>query len=284
MRCLRSGNSYRCGEGIPAPRGAYLTAEAFPGLTPTMWWKELALSTEFFLPKKQRLEYIETISRDRLSTYLKAAQGDSVVALRIYSWNTAVNSAFYGPLQELEVALRNSIDRVLSKQFGSEWFDCQKAGLNGHARGQIAIAKSALARNQHNYEKSQIVATLSFGFWVSLLDTGQKDRQSNKNKQYSGKPANYEMTLWRPALRNTFPYCKKLKRQHAYRPFFELLTLRNRIAHHEPVFKRDLRDDFFKYSQGSQVDFAGNIGMDRAALSRRRSAGKKGYVVEILAE
>ena len=199
------------------------------------------MSTEFFLSKKQRLEYIESISCDRLSTYLKAAQGNSVDALRIYSWNTSVSSTFYGPLQELEVALRNSIDRVLSDQFGSDWFGCQKTGLNGRARGQVARAKSALALNQHNYEKSQIVATLSFGFWVSLLGTGQKDRQS---KQINGKPANYEMTLWRPALRKAFPYCETLERQHAYRPLFELLTLRNRIAHHEPVFKRDLKSDF----------------------------------------
>lgn len=205
------------------------------------------MSTEFFLSKKQRLEYIESISCDRLSTYLKAAQGNAVDALSIYSWNTTISSTFYGPLQELEVALRNSVDRALSNQFGSNWFDCQKAGLNGHARGQIARAKSTLARNQHHREKSQIVAILSFGFWVSLLGTGQKDkrnRQSSQNKQNNGQPANYEMTLWRPALRKAFPYCETLERQHAYRPFSELLTLRNRIAHHEPIFKRDLNSDF----------------------------------------
>ena len=51
------------------------------------------------------------------------------------------------------------------------------------------------------------------------------------------------MTLWRPALRGAFAHRATLTRKEAHRPLNNLRTLRNRIAHHEPVFARDLARD-----------------------------------------
>ena len=48
-------------------------------------------------------------SPERIGTYLQAAQEDRAQALRLYTWNTAISAAFYGPLQALEVVLRNAI-------------------------------------------------------------------------------------------------------------------------------------------------------------------------------
>ena len=56
-----------------------------------------------------------------------------------------------------------------------------------------------------------MVATLSFGFWVSLLGPGGRIKGSALR-------ANYEMTLWRPALRRAFPYRKTLTRREAHKP------------------------------------------------------------------
>ena len=44
------------------------------------------------------------------------------------------------------------------------------------------------------------------------------------------------MTLWRPALRRVFPHRTPLTRIQAYQPLNALRKLRNRIAHHEPIF------------------------------------------------
>jgi hypothetical protein len=53
------------------------------------------------------LDALETsLSRQRLATYVNAAGGDREQAVRLYTWNTAVSAAFYGPLQGLEVAPR----------------------------------------------------------------------------------------------------------------------------------------------------------------------------------
>jgi len=55
--------------------------------------------------------------------------------------------------------------------------------------------------------------------------------------------ADFETTLWRPALRRAFPHRTVLSRGQAYKPLNDLRKLRNRTAHHEPIFERALLDD-----------------------------------------
>ncbi|MCY4185587.1 MAG: hypothetical protein OXC82_09010 [Rhodobacteraceae bacterium] len=50
------------------------------------------------------------------------------------------------------------------------------------------------------------------------------------------------MTLWRPALSQSFPYCNSLRRSQAHEPLDRLLKLRNLIAH-EPIFSRSLDEE-----------------------------------------
>ena len=176
-----------------------------------------------------------SFSRERLRIYLDAVRGDRERALRLHAWNTAVSAAFYEPLQWLEVTLRNAMHRELAERYGPAWYDAPDAGLDGGALDRIAGARSELTRAGYRIEGSRIVAALSLGFWVSL--TGRGGRLA------SGRKANYEMTLWRPALRRAFPHCEKLTRKRAHSPLNDLRALRNRIAHHEPIFTRDLAKD-----------------------------------------
>ena len=177
-----------------------------------------------------------SFSGERLATYLHAAQGDREKAIRLHVWNTAVSAAFYGPLQGLEVTLRNAMHRRLADRYGGPWYDNVKAGLDRGARERIAGARAELARDGHGDDPHRIVSALSFGFWVSLLGPG--------GRLGDGRKANYEMTLWRPALRGAFAHCAKLNRKQAHRPLNALRTLRNRIAHHEPIFAQDLARDY----------------------------------------
>ncbi|MDE0335224.1 MAG: hypothetical protein OXI64_09720 [Defluviicoccus sp.] len=176
-----------------------------------------------------------SLSRERLGTYLDAAGGDRERAIRLHVWNTAVSAAFYGPLQGLEVALRNAIHRRLAERYGEAWYDNPGAGLDRGALERIEGARTELARDRHIDNPARIVAALSFGFWVSMLGPG--------GRVSAGRKANYEMTLWRPALRAAFAHRATLTRKDAHRPLNALPTLRNRIAHHEPVFMRDLARD-----------------------------------------
>lgn len=184
----------------------------------------------------ETLEEIEgALSPERLHPYLNAAGGDRERALRLYLWNTAASAAFYGPLQGLEVVLRNAIHRQLSGRYGLAWYGNLDTGLDRGALGRIRQAILELTPDGHTSDAPRVVATLSFGFWVSLLGSG--------GRLESGRKANYEMTLWRPALRQVFAHCVKLTRRQAHGPLNELRILRNRIAHHEPIFARNLTAD-----------------------------------------
>ena len=175
-------------------------------------------------------------SPERMGTYLRAAREDRKQAVRLYTWNTAMCAAFYGPLQALEIAMRNAMHRELAACYGEEWYDKPAAGLDRGARERIANARMAAQRARRTVTPPRVVATLPFGFWVALLSAGGRIERA-------GPKADYEKTLWRPALRNAFPHRAPLTRRQAHEPLDVLRALRNRIAHHEPVFARPLRED-----------------------------------------
>ena len=178
-----------------------------------------------------------SFSPERMRTYLNAAGGDREKAFHLYAWNTATSAAFYGPLQGLEVALRNAIYRQLAGCYGAAWYDNPAAGLDAGCLERIANAKKEVARAGHAVGPPRIVAALSFGFWISLLGSGGRIN-------LAGHRADYEKTLWRPALRGAFPHhVAPLKRKQAHGPLDYLRTFRNRIAHQEPIFGRHLSRD-----------------------------------------
>ncbi|WP_031556064.1 hypothetical protein [Parvularcula oceani] len=179
------------------------------------------------------------ISTDRLAPYLAACGGDRKMAMQLYRWNVAVSAGFYGPLQTVEVTLRNSLHNALSDQYGVTWYDALSGDLDTRANVNIDESKRGLLRQGHPVDPPHMVANLSFGFWVALLGAG--GRRASPNRK-----ANYEMTLWRPALRHAFPGAagQGLNRKKAHRPFEYMRLLRNRIAHHEPIHRRRLDKDY----------------------------------------
>ena len=98
------------------------------------------------------------LSRERLGTYLEAAQNNREEADRLHVWNTAVSAAFYGPLQSLEVALRNAMNRRLGDRYGEAWHDNGRAGFDRGALERIANAKAELARDRHRDDRHRVVA------------------------------------------------------------------------------------------------------------------------------
>lgn len=179
-----------------------------------------------------------SLSADRLGTYLTATGGDRAEAVRLYTWNTAVSAAFYGPLQALEIALRNAMNRELASVYGQTWYDSAKAGLDSGCLARVEQTKQGLRKDKYPDDAPHVIASLSFGFWVSLLGPGGYIDWKTKTK------ANYEMTLWRPALRRAFPHATSISRKNVHTPLNFLRTFRNRIAHHEPVFTRHLEKDY----------------------------------------
>ena len=190
-----------------------------------------------YSPKALR-ELEVTLSPERLETYLRAVPNrDKVQAVRLYLWNVALSSAFYEVLQGLEVTLRNAIHNKLVSCYGCAWFEEVRAGLDNGGARRIKRLKEQLAQSgTRHVTPDRMVAGLSFGFWVSLLGPGGRIGESNRK-------ANYEMTLWRPALRGAFPHKGSLTRKQAHAALDRLRVFRNRIAHYEPILGRNhLRD------------------------------------------
>jgi hypothetical protein len=108
------------------------------------------------------LDALETsLSRQRLATYVNAAGGDREQAVRLYTWNTAVSAAFYGPLQGLEVALRNAMHGQLTGVYGPAWFANPACGLDAGALDRIDQAKRTLRKDAVRAEQGEAALTES---------------------------------------------------------------------------------------------------------------------------
>lgn len=163
------------------------------------------------------------MSTARFGSYLAAA-GTERRALQLYTWNTAVAAAFCGPLQTIEVTLRNAVHHAMAAQHGVRWFDDPMLlrPAEGHLVGEAT-------RRLYDFGKQptpgRVVAELSYGFWVGLFANA------------------YDTTLWRTDLHRIFnPRIKDRRALHD--TLDRLRTLRNRIAHHEPIFQRRLDQDY----------------------------------------
>jgi hypothetical protein len=173
-------------------------------------------------------QLVAAVSPERFQPFLDACHGDVVVALRLYAWDGEAARALHSPLRDLEVSLRNRLHRQLAGRFGqADWWNLRRAEPNRYAMDDIRDAEDKLAELRRPFGPSDVVAKLSFGFWVALLSSGGR--------------GNYEMRYWNPSLRHCFP---GQRRGDLHKRLNVMRTLRNRIAHHERIEHRHLEQDF----------------------------------------
>ena len=110
-----------------------------------------------------------SLSSEGLTAYRRDTGGKLERALGLYHWNTEISAALYGPLQGLEVAMRNAVHRELSTVYGAFWYDHPALPLSPVAKILLRDAKATIAQRQKPVIPPRVVAELSFGFWVSLL-------------------------------------------------------------------------------------------------------------------
>lgn len=197
------------------------------------------------------------LSPERLSTYLRAVREDREKALRLYTWNTAMSAAFYGPLQGLEVALRNAMHRQLDRCYGARWYDNPAARFDMGCRGRIAAAKEEVVRDGHSVTPCRVLATLSFGFWIALLGSGGRvdstGRQGGlRNDALEAGPAR-GVSLPHPPHAEAGPWSAERSAETAESNRPSRTDLR---AAPEPGLRN--------YPGGDGVGFAGDARVDRA--------------------
>ena len=177
---------------------------------------------------------IVSLSADRFGTY-RAARSSDAAALALYEWNAALCASFYVPLQAVEVGFRNACHGQMQRAYGSDWIiDDAFKGQDLRIHKEVESVSNRLAaaalqksptREKFKPSAPQVVAGLSFGFWTSLL--GKK----------------YDRTFWRNALNQSFPEYARITGGNISRPtaagkFDEIRAFRNRVFHHEPIFRR----------------------------------------------
>ncbi|MBA8847599.1 hypothetical protein [Microcella alkalica] len=169
-----------------------------------------------------------SLSPERLGPYLDACNRNASQAIRLYEWNVQVSGAFFESLGIVEVTVRNALSAQLTAHHGSlggSWCDDPLSIFSAQASADIAKARKRVRDLGRPETPGRVIAELNFSFWKFLL------------------ARRYEATLWTPHLRHAFPSLQPQSRQIAFAALDGLTQLRNRVAHHEPIYRRDLNAD-----------------------------------------
>lgn len=172
------------------------------------------------------LEHI--ISEERLQRYLLACNGNKAMALALYRINIKISLEMFGVVGAFEVALRNAIDKVMTANFGGDWL--RDAILPGGifdipaCREHARIIRSAYEKlsKKGKYSHGHLIAQMEFGIWKYMFSSPQF-RAANRvllstfpNKPISTSSIQYNNT-------------------YIFNELHHVNSLRNRIAHHEPI-------------------------------------------------
>jgi hypothetical protein len=184
---------------------------------------------QYICEKYKRMEYNDlekALSKPRIGRFLIAAKQDKEKALILYRQNIELSKTLFGLLSVFEVTIRNYIDKHYSEKFAdSEWLknQCGQGGMFSHPsfikygfepRTKIL---TTIAKLGNKYTHDRLVAELSFGFWnymfapIQFLVGGQ-----SLHKIYENRPKGTNQKL-------------------IFNQLDEIRSLRNRIAHHEPL-------------------------------------------------
>lgn len=155
-----------------------------------------------------------------MERYFRLYPQDENRAITHYRCNLRLSEAMYPSLSVLEVTLRNALCRELITMTGREdWYAIfpNTPGLIGLNK-YITQASKQISGRHEQVTPPKIIAELTLGFWVSLLNS------------------EYEKVLWKD-LRRAFPYMPKKKRQrkNVSAPLNRLRAFRNRVFHNESI-------------------------------------------------
>jgi hypothetical protein len=197
----------------------------------------------------------DLITPARLSSYLAASRGDLREALALYDWNTRAAAAVLSSTAMVEVIVRNALDLSLTRwadrrRGGIDWLDAVSLDAQGEA--DVTKARDRATRRGRDPElHGKVVAELSFGFWRYLV------------------ASRYLTAVWIPGAHAAFPYGPadlRVRRSGVERRLHNLMIVRNRAAHHEPIHRRDLSRDF-----ADAVTLVGWVHPEGAVWLRARS-------------
>lgn len=176
------------------------------------------------------------LSGTRLSTYEtiagSTASGDSQ-AVALYAWNAQISAAFMVPLHICEVTVRNAVSEALERVHGPRWpwqagFQTSLPTVPSHIAYSPRDDLQKVASEQPTTGK--VIPELKFVFWEQMFTK------------------RHDLRLWNAHIKSVFPehvpsMTVRDLRKRIYSDLDAIRKLRNRIAHHEPIFKRNVAEE-----------------------------------------
>lgn len=178
----------------------------------------------------------KALTAARIGTYETATTSLPALsgAVTLYAWNAQISAALMMPLHICEVVVRNAVADALEAVYGPRWPWSQVfiTSLPQPTQGYSARG-DLLKTGASQTSTGKVIPELKFVFWQTMFTS-----------RFDGR-------IWQPHLRTFMPHLDPGKtipelRGLIYRELDQLRKLRNRIAHHEPIFTRNLTDDFQK--------------------------------------
>lgn len=170
-------------------------------------------------------------SAPRFATYLAEKNAHRVEALELYRWNLEVSCAFFAPLQVCEVSIRNAISEAIELTYGPNWPYEQSFEIALPNPQRSYSPRANLLSNRTEPTTGKVIAELKFVFWERMFTS------------------RHDSTIWNHHLRTVLPNLDAVKtvqqlRREAFDALKDIRDLRNRIAHHEPIFRRSIQDEY----------------------------------------
>lgn len=217
------------------------------------------------------------LSAPRLSTFVnltKSKQHED--AIELHQATMSLGIAIMAVTGFIEVGLRNAVCVELNTALGAGWLRSPPISLRWAALEKVAIKKAETQAKRAAYSKmsgSEKVALDAIAFPTGT-PAGIKHRKLAEKRQSAivvseGQVVaqltmhfwkrlfseEYEKTLWKRALKNVFPN-KTISRAAVASQLEVIYEIRNRLAHHEPVYGRRLAGilegiDFVSLNLGS---------------------------------
>ncbi len=170
----------------------------------------------------------------RLSSYRLPGEALPVVLAR-YQWNLQLAEAMLPSLNYLEVGLRNAVNRVTAGLYGADWLLAPPPQLHfspEDLRQIEGIRTDILKRKGKPASHDDVLAQLNFGFWVAMFHKRHMGSVWSRGKDSLGKVfPNMPADQWAGfVLNERLAQVKTL--------LDKVKVLRNRMAHHEPIWKQ----------------------------------------------
>jgi len=187
--------------------------------------------------KNQIIALKSALSAARINTYEIAAGttgNEDLSGLNLYLWNAQISGEFLTPLHICEVVIRNAVADAIEQQYGNQWPWSKTFQTSLPSPPSLKVynpQKNLCDVSKKQVTVGKVIPELNFVFWQKMFTK------------------RHDVRLWDKYLLNVMPGCDKAQsiknlRQSIFQDIDTVRELRNRIAHHEPIFKRDLANDY----------------------------------------